>query len=192
MKARIPLIWLVAGLIFLGASSPTHPVRIIFNRTNSVPRGLYIVQPLAPDASLEIGDMVAFSPEPQDRKWLESRAYIGKNWPLLKYVAALPGDTVCRHGATLRINQLPVAHALEQDGEGRALPVWQGCLKLTEGDVFLLTPHPRSLDGRYLGIQKSDRILGKAGRVLAWGKSGTPPPCSARHSHIASFTPSDV
>jgi type IV secretory pathway protease TraF len=120
--------------------------------------------------------MVAFSPALQDRVWLESRGYIGKNWPLLKYVVALPDDTVCRHGATIRINHLPVARALAQDDEGRPLPDWQGCYKLANGDVFLLAPHPGSLDGRYMGIQRSSRILGKASCVLAWGKSGPPSP----------------
>nr|WP_321509878.1 S26 family signal peptidase [uncultured Hyphomonas sp.] len=177
MKASMSLTWLVAGLVLLGSSSPAHPVRIIWNRTDSVARGLYTVQTLSPDAIPEIGDMVTFSPAPQDRVWLEGRGYIGENWPLLKYVAALPGDTVCRHGATIRINHLPAARALAKDGEGRPLPVWQGCYKLAEGDVFLLAPHTRSLDGRYMGIQRSGRILGKARRVLAWGKSGSSSSC---------------
>lgn len=188
MKARSSLIWLVAGLVLLGSASPTHPVRIIWNRTDSVPRGLYTVRTLSPGKIPEIGDMVAFSPAPQDRTWLESRGYIGKNWPLLKYVAALPGDMVCRHGATLRINHLPVAHALEQDHEGRPLPVWQGCHKLADGDVFLLAPHPRSLDGRYMGIQRSGRILGKASCLLAWGKSGSPSFCAVCRPQATSLT----
>ena len=192
MKAKMSLIWLVTGLALLGSSSPAHPVRIIWNRTDSVPRGLYAVRTLPPTAMPEIGDLVAFSPTPQDRAWLESRGYIGKNWPLLKYVAALPGDTVCRHGATLRINHRPVARALAQDDEGRPLPIWQGCHKLADGDVFLLAPHTRSLDGRYMGIQRSGRIFGKASCVLAWGESGSSSSCAVRRQQTGPLTPSDV
>lgn len=189
MKARMSLIWLVAGLVLLGSASPTHPVRIIWNRTDSVPRGLYTVRTLPPEAIPEIGDMVAFSPALQDRAWLENRGYIGKNWPLLKYVVALPDDTVCRQGATIRINHLPVARALELDDEGRPLPDWQGCYKLAKGDVFLLAPHPRSLDGRYMGIQRSSRILGNASCLLACGKSRSPSFCAVRRPQATTRSP---
>ena len=75
----------------------------------------------------------------------------------MKQIAGLPGDEICRSGAEVSINGKPVAMARERDSMGRALPVWQGCVLLDEEQVFLLAPHPDSLDGRYFGVlQRSD------------------------------------
>jgi len=81
---------------------------------------------------------------------------------LLKQIAGLPGDEICRSGLEVSINGRPAATARELDSMGRALPVWQGCVLLDEGQVFLLAPHPDSLDGRYFGAMQRSDLVGMA------------------------------
>jgi len=61
--------------------------------------------------------------------------------PLLKQVAATGGDEVCRSEqptGTLSINGKVVAETYSTDQEGRPLPSWQGCMRLIDGEFFLL------------------------------------------------------
>ncbi len=92
----------------------------------------------------------------------EDHGFVGRNWPLLKQIAGLPGDEICRFGVEVSINGRPVATARERDSMGRALPFWQGCVLLDEEQVFLLAPHPDSLDGRYFGSMKRSDLVGVA------------------------------
>ena len=95
-------------------------------------------------------------------EWAEARGYVGKNWPLLKQIAGMPGDEICRNGTEILLNDKPVAVAQDVDSTGRILPVWSGCSMLEAGELFLLTPHPASLDGRYFGPIKQTDLDGVA------------------------------
>jgi len=159
MKARRAAWALAAGLVLLGAGSLPASPRLIWNRTQSLPEGLYLI---SPEAALNRGDTVAYKPQANEALFLESRGYTGPGWPLIKRVAAIEGDTVCRIGTQIQINARPAADALTQDGGGRSLPSWDGCRHLLAGEVFLLADHPRSVDGRYFGVQHRGRILGRA------------------------------
>ncbi|MBA3069117.1 MAG: S26 family signal peptidase [Hyphomonas sp.] len=164
MKAdRAPILGLVAGLVLLAAASVPWPVRLIWNRTPSVPTGLYVVRAHIPHVR---GDLVAFLPSPEEAAWIEARGYTGEGWPLIKRIAALEGDDVCRFRETVIVAGVVAARALAADDNGAQLPVWQGCRHLKAGEVFLLADHPRSIDGRYFGVQPAQRILGKVTR--AW------------------------
>ena len=74
----------------------------------------------------------------------------------------MPGDTICREGTAISINGQQAAQALLVDWMHRDLPVWEGCVTLAVGEVFLLSPHPSSLDGRYFGAVHEADILGVA------------------------------
>ncbi|WP_439620237.1 S26 family signal peptidase [Hyphomonas sp.] len=139
----------------------------VCNRTESVPRGLYFVDRAAPVSK---GDLVAFEPSDEVRQWLDQEGIVGSDWPLLKHVAGLEGDEICRCGMRIFVNALHVADALEATRSGNALPAWQGCRRLQSGDVFLLNDHPRSVDGRYFGVQDRARILGVARPIWTYGK----------------------
>jgi len=165
MKAKAPLLVLSAGLFLIGASHLQERPWIIWNRTESVPAGLYL---LTAEPPLSRGDLVAYLPEADERAWLEGRAYTGRGWPLIKRIAALEGDQVCRTGQIILINETPTALALAEDAAGRSLPAWEGCRLLRPGDIFLLADHPRSVDGRYFGVQENGRILGKVRLVWRW------------------------
>jgi type IV secretory pathway protease TraF len=91
------------------------------------------------------------------------RGYIGRGVPLLKHIAALPGQEVCRTGSAVAVDAVPFGDALDRDTHGRPLPVWQGCRRIADGDIFLMNPSvPDSLDGRYFGPLPARDLIGKA------------------------------
>jgi len=147
--------WLtLTGLSLLIFGLSFDPLdRLIWNRTASAPTGLYRLS----DEPFTQGSWVVVSSQSPVAVWAEARGYVGKDWPLLKQIAGLPGDEVCRNDSEIRINNQPVASAKSVDSSGRNLPIWEGCSILQADELFLLTPHPASLDGRYFGpIRQTD------------------------------------
>ena len=83
--------------------------------------------------------------------------------PLLKRVAAVPGQRVCRTGLAITIDGVPMGDALDRDRRGRQLPVWQGCRSVAAGELFLMNWQVRdSLDGRYFGPLPASAVIGRA------------------------------
>ncbi|MHA7901567.1 MAG: S26 family signal peptidase [Henriciella sp.] len=147
--------WLtLSGISLLTFGSIFDPLdRLIWNRTASAPTRLYWLS----DESFTQGRWVVVSSQSAVAEWAQTRGYVGKDWPLLKQIAGMPADEICRHGHDILINNKPAAIAKERDSNGRNLPVWSGCRVLQADEFFLLTPHPASLDGRYFGpIKQSD------------------------------------
>ena len=142
------------------ASFVTMPVKLLWNATASTPVGLYSLG--APD-TLKRGDLVAVRPDILLADFMVARGYIGHGVPLLKRIAALSGDKVCRRGPRVTVNGRAMADALARDHLGRALPVWRGCRRLSDGEVFLLNRAVRdSLDGRYFGPMSARAVIGRA------------------------------
>ncbi|ANQ40073.1 conjugal transfer protein TraF [Gluconobacter oxydans] len=153
-----------------------HPTpRWVWNETASVPVGLYRIQPTVP---IRVGDMVAIRLPEREATLLASRGYLPFGVPLLKSVAALSGQSVCRIGTHVTIDGKPVGDAKPVDHRGRALPVWQGCQRLRPGQVFVMnTAVPTSLDGRYFGVLPMDTVIGCAVPVhVRTGEAELPPP----------------
>jgi type IV secretory pathway protease TraF len=75
----------------------------------------------------------------------------------------LPGQTVCRRGLTLSVDNVDIGQARERDSQGRPLPVWQGCQVVADGEIFLMNARSAvSLDGRYFGMLQVTAIMGRA------------------------------
>lgn len=158
---------LIAGgiglaLIALTATldSITRPApRFLWNASASVPIGLYMVTPVRP---IGLGDiMVVRLPEPAAHL-ADERHYLPRTVPLVKPVAALPGDRVCAIGSTITIDGHAVATRRARDRIGRPLPWWSGCEDLRNGRLFLLAPIADSFDGRYFGPTDEAAIIGRA------------------------------
>jgi conjugative transfer signal peptidase TraF len=143
-----------AAVMVIGATAPFHPApRLIWNASASVLIGLYAVHPAG---VLRTGDLLVVT-------FLDARRYLPKGVPLLKHIAALPGQTVCRRGDTISIDGTAVGAALDRDHLGRSLPVWQGCRVIAAGEVFLMNRQSvASLDGRYFGPLPTTTIVGRA------------------------------
>ncbi len=144
------------------------PTKLVWNTSASVPTGFYALRPTGP---LRRDQLVAVSPSPALENWLVARGYLGRRVPLIKHVAALPGETVCRDGAVITLSGSAVATARERDRIGRPLPVWRGCRTLADGEVLLLNPASAdSMDGRYFGPVAASSIVGRA--VPLWTGDG--------------------
>lgn len=169
MKADWTLILAMAGIGLLAVSALTEVPSFIWNRTASMPEGLYVIHP---QPGYKRGMIVAYRPSQVESDLLEERSYTGRGWPLIKRVAAVSGDTVCRDADRIEISGTYAATAAASDAAGRPLPVWQGCRSLGQEDVFLLGDDDRSVDGRYFGMQDARRILGEA-RLLTLERFGT-------------------
>lgn len=96
----------------------------------------------------------------------DTRGYLPRNALLLKPVAAVAGDTVCRHGPFVTINGRFRAIADTKDARRRLLPRWRGCRHVATSELFVLSTTSGSFDGRYFGPIERGHVLGTA--VLIW------------------------
>lgn len=156
-----------AMLVAFGAW--VHPMpRLIWNASASVPIGLYAV---APEHSLRCNDLVVVAPPAPLAAFLARGGYLPRGVPLLKRIAAVGGQHVCRIGRTVTVDGLPFATALDKDHLGRDLPRWSGCVTLSDTQVLLLNRDVRdSLDGRYFGPLDVKTIVGRAQPI--WTRKG--------------------
>jgi conjugative transfer signal peptidase TraF len=147
------------GLTALPAIIAVPPV-LLWNASASVPIGLYAVH--RPGA-LHIGDVVVVRPPEPLARDLDARRSLPMGVPLIKPVAALAGQMVCRRGGAVSIGGTVLAQVRDRDGRGRPLPAWQGCHRLGSDEVFLLNPaQPDSFDGRYFGPLPASTVIGRA------------------------------
>lgn len=163
----------------------TDPLpRVIWNASASAPIGLYRIHP---DNDPPTGALVAVTPPEPLARWMSARGYLPEGLPLLKHVAAKAGQRVCRIGDVVSVDARPVANARARDGQGRPLPVWQGCRTLRAGELLLLNPaHPDSLDGRYFGPLPASTVIGRATLLHLPAPSQTPSTPEAKensHAH---------
>ena len=141
-------------------ASLKFPTMLIWNASASVPIGLYAVHR---PGVLHVGELVVVTPPEPLANFLADRGYLPKGVPLLKHILALPRQTVCRLGHSISVDGVTVGRALARDRRGRALPAWQGCRVIPDGEVFLMNRRPGdSLDGRYFGPLPAAAITGRA------------------------------
>ena len=159
--------WLTSTFIAaLGAIAGAffHPLpRLIWNATASVPIGLYTVHPAN---RLQIADLVVVRPPDALAQFLAGRGYLPDRVPMLKRVLALSGQIVCRNSRTITVDGIAMGDALDRDTRGRPLPVWQGCQRIADGEVFLMNWQSGvSFDGRYFGPLPMSTVIGRADPV---------------------------
>ena len=142
------------------ASIASFAPRLIWNASASTPVGFYTIDEPGPVA---VTDLVAVdAPEPL-ATFLSDGGYLPHGVPLLKRVAALPGQRVCRTGLAITVDGLPMGDALDRDRRGRPLPIWHGCRLVADGELFLMNWQVRdSLDGRYFGPLPASAVIGRA------------------------------
>ena len=161
MSARCAIIFTttVATVLLLSTIGGASP-RYIWNASNSVPVGLYRLQPVT---TLSVTELVAVQPPDLLAAFLDLNGYLPIGIPMLKRVLALPGQTVCRNGLTITVDGVDVGQAQERDGRGRPLPAWHGCRLIADGDVFVMNwQSTDSLDSRYFGPLPASAVIGRA------------------------------
>lgn len=147
---------MLLGILSIVSFAP----KLIWNASASTPIGLYAI---GGPGRLNVTDMVAVrAPEPL-ATFLSDGGYLPRGVPLMKHVAALPGQRVCRTGLAITVDAMPMGDALAHDRRRRPLPIWQGCRVVADGELFLMNWQVRdSLDGRYFGPLPASTVIGRA------------------------------
>lgn len=156
--------WLsAAACAILAVAVPANsviPKLFLWNASASVPIGLYALRSAD---NPEIADLVVVAPPEPLAAYLAERGYLAPGVPLLKRVAALPGQKVCRSAMTISVDGALLGRARGRDGSGRALPAWQGCRVLSDVEVFLMNwQSADSFDGRYVGPFPRSSVTARA------------------------------
>lgn len=162
-KSRLCVLSLAAAsVVLLGiVARIPMPTKFAYNASPSAPVGFYWVG----SGPIRRDDYVAAVLPEATATLAAHRGYLPIGVPVIKRVAGLAGDRVCRAGAEVRINGALAAMAHDRDLAGRPLPVWSGCRVLADGELFLLNAHPGSFDGRYFGSLHRDLVIGRAHRL---------------------------
>ncbi|MBZ8119832.1 S26 family signal peptidase [Roseovarius sp. LXJ103] len=157
-------IW--AGIAFITVSATALstavdlPSVLLWNASSSVSMGLYRLQSVD---HLGPRDLVAVAAPDQIAAFIAERGYLPPDIPLLKHVAGLPGQIVCRLGRSISVDGVSLGQAQHTDSRARPMPVWQGCHRITSDEVFLMNPEAEnSLDGRYFGPISRNALLAEA------------------------------
>ena len=152
------------GALGGSASMPPAPL-LVWNASPSAPMGLYWVNR---KRDVHPGETVIARMPHAWREFAATRRYLPRNVPLVKRVAASKGHEVCAVGRLIFIDGMPTVERRLRDGQGRAMPSWEGCWRLRHGQYFLLMKDsPDSFDGRYFGITGSADIIGPARHIWA-------------------------
>ncbi|MBB6414184.1 signal peptidase I [Mesorhizobium sangaii] len=147
------------GLSLIGFAAFVRPTPwLVWNASASAPVGLYRIA-AGPSAR---GDLVLISAPEAIASLAEKRGYLPPNIPLVKRLAALPGEHVCAFNEAIIIGGEIVARRLATDGQGRPMPWWNACRKLGRDEIFLLgSDRNRSFDSRYFGPIPTQNVIGR-------------------------------
>jgi type IV secretory pathway protease TraF len=158
---------LAQGLLIASAALPDaiQDPPIIINETISMAKGTYV---RTGDAqSLKRGDIIAMPMNASAESYLGEKLGYPKDTMLIKRVAGLSGDVMCRQGIEVSINTQTV-YAAPRDSGGNVLPPWSGCHVLLPNEVFLLGDHASSFDSRYFGPVTKPELSGTYKAVMTW------------------------
>jgi len=156
---------IVGGLLTFGCLVQTvaAPIPIVvWNATPSVPVGLY-------RRSFERNarnSWVLVWPPAAMAKLASERGYLPRSVPMIKRIAAVNGDRVCRFQHDVTINGQQIGPVLSRDSRGRTLPNWRGCFTIRDDQVFLIGDMATSFDSRYFGPIARSYII--EGLVPLW------------------------
>lgn len=141
------------------------------NLTPSEPLGLWRIE--AVRRSTEIGDLVfvcapatAMFEEARKRGYLRPGLCAGGFAPLIKMVAALPGQHVeITDHVAVDGRSLAASTVRKTDGEGRTLTPYPGGI-VPSGHLYLHSSFASSYDSRYFGSVPDSGLLGLARPIL--------------------------
>src|SRR5271155_5843415 len=110
MTIRGPIVGMLLGVTALFAAAYLKPcIRLVYNPTDSAPRGWYVVVPMI---HARPGDYVV-ALLPSDTAALAAmRGYLPRSVPIRKQIAAVAGQRVCIHDSVVYIDGNAVAKTL--------------------------------------------------------------------------------
>lgn len=167
MKRRWPIALGLIALTALAAPAWLSPgVRIVYNASDSAPRGWYRITRAS---ALRAGeDVLALLPGTA-ATLAAQRGYLPLRVPVLKRIAAVSSQWVCVHDGLVSIDGVVVAVALPADGQDRKLSAWDECRHLSGDELFLLgVASAASFDSRYFGPVAASSVIGHAQPLWTW------------------------
>ncbi|HEV2038293.1 MAG TPA: S26 family signal peptidase [Candidatus Eremiobacteraceae bacterium] len=167
MTVRGPLVGIIFGVIaMLGAAWFKPAIQLVFNPTDSAPRGWYFITPAA---RFRVGDYVVAQIPRAAASLAAARGYLPTTVPLLKQVGAVAGVRVCACNGLVYVDGVAIVRTLGLDSNGRILASWQQCRALAGDELFLLNPSNKaSYDSRYFGPVKTTEVRGRATPLWTW------------------------
>jgi type IV secretory pathway protease TraF len=166
--ASLTLIALTLGLA-AAATQTSGRQLVVYNDSASVPIGFWTRSHFS-SSKIKRGTVIGFRPPALAREYVRAfmPEYIRQQL-IEKYVAGVPGDMMCRTGATFSIDGRILGRAATKDGEGHLLPVWQGCQVLGAGEYAVFSNRiANSYDSRYYGAVPSRDIRGIYHPLWTW------------------------
>lgn len=142
------------------------------NRSNSLPGNVYRIVRLAEDEVIQRGDCVTIDLSKVSNPVIEQgmkRGYVSRvlNQPMLKRIAAVPGDTVILKSGYLLVNGEPTSITIaSRDSYGGKLSAWPTPLTLQPGQYWLTSDPERGFDSRYFGPVHRDAFTHRAKPVF--------------------------
>lgn len=174
MTRRVLFICMGIGLAALCAPafmpmSAQERVFVVYNPTDSVPRGWYRVGSIDSAASLHVGSIVLARLPADVASFAGQRGYLPNGVPILKRVGAVAPQSVCFREQVVLIDGAVAATTRTHDGARRPMQAWQHCRPLAGDELFLLSDtNPASFDSRYFGPVAASAVLGIARPLWTW------------------------
>ncbi|MDQ1199252.1 conjugative transfer signal peptidase TraF [Agrobacterium sp. SORGH_AS 787] len=174
MRQRGILLFLAGSAVVMSALAATaFAGGYRLNLTPSEPLGLWRIEELQRPVS--VGDLVFLCPpttavfeEAQRRGYLRRGLCTGGLAPLIKTVAALPGQYIeISYHVLIDGRLVPASSVWRTDGEGRAINPDPGGV-VPPHHLFLHSPFASSYDSRYFGPVPDSGLLGLAWPVLTF------------------------
>ena len=161
------LIALVQSVFVANSALPELKTKppVILNETPSMAKGAYVR--MDDVAKLKRGDIIAMPMNSAARNYLVKKLGYPNDTMLIKRVAGLSGDLVCRHGSVVTINKRTLV-AARSDRQGNHLQAWNGCRTLSTNEVIILGDHPASFDSRYFGSVSRSELAGNYRAIITW------------------------
>ncbi len=167
LKAMRKLAWPLGLLsVWMVISWLLADRQIVINTSPSVAPGLY----LRVDERPAVGRIVDFRIPARAWSYIRQRTgQMGRNWYILKPIAAGPRDRVDTMGHWLYINGRKIAPIYTHDEKGRLLPHWRADCVLGPHEYFVYSSRIwNSFDSRYYGPIKQNHVPAIRVRLLTW------------------------
>lgn len=150
-------------IVLLKINQDVLPASIVYNRTNSIPLGLYLANKTKP-FSLSNPGIACYNYSAQE--WAKERKYLPENYIACKRIIGVAGDTVQYFENEIKVfskkqnkeYSFPVA---KRDSKNRPLPQPEAgtSILIPEGYIYMSGDSPMSLDSRYLGLVPTSKII---------------------------------
>lgn len=137
--------------------------RLVYNPSDSVARGWYLIAPVTDPSALQPGRIVLARLPVGAAAFAAQRGYLPEGVPILKRVGAVAPQSVCVQDHMVRVDGIAVATVRTHDGAHRPMLFWPLCRPLMGGELFLLSgTNLASFDSRYFGPIDAATVLGVA------------------------------